>query len=63
MTTASFNRLTDKIKAYGAPPPICFEIGESPELINYLDLVTKKENTCLPAAVVEYQSRPILYLI
>ncbi len=63
MTTTSFNRFTDKIRAYGAPPPICFEIGESPELINYLDLVTKKENTCLPAAVVEYQSRPILYLI
>ena len=63
MTRASSNSLTDKIRAYGAPPPIYFEVDKSPESINYLDLVAKRENICLPAAVVEYQSRPILYLI
>ena len=62
-SNSSGRRLANQIKVYGAPPPLCFDTGESPELINYLDLVTKRKNTHLPNAVVEFQSRPILYIV
>jgi Zn-finger nucleic acid-binding protein len=62
-SNSSDRRLANQIKVYGAPPPLCFDTGESPELINYLDLVTKRKHTHLPDAVVEFQSRPILYIV
>lgn len=62
-SNSSGRRLANQIKVYGAPPPLCFDTGESPELINYLDLVTKRKHTHLPNAVVEFQSRPILYIV
>ena len=59
----SIEQIEKHLKAFGVPPPLCFNDGESPELINYLDLITKREQKILPEAVVEYQSRPVLYIV
>lgn len=55
--------IAKQLKVYGVPTPLCFNDGESPALINYLDLITQKEKKMLPEAVVEYQLRPILYIV
>ena len=59
----SNKKIAEQLKIYGVPTPLCFDDGEKPALINYLDLVHKKEKKLLPEAVVEYQLRPILYIV
>ncbi|MFH2059898.1 MAG: N-6 DNA methylase [Pseudomonadota bacterium] len=59
----SNKKISERLKAYGVPAPIYLDEGEKPELINYLDLVTKREKKLLPEAVVEYQLRPVLYIV
>jgi type I restriction-modification system DNA methylase subunit len=62
-TNLSDMTITDQLKAYGAPIPLYLNRGESASLINYLDLVKNREKKLIPEAVIEYQSRPILYIV
>ena len=55
--------ITEHLKAYGVPTPLYLDDGEKPSLINYLDLLKSREKKLLPDAVVEYQLRPVLYLV
>ena len=62
-TNLSNKKITERLKVYGIPTPLYLDAGETPALINYLDLVTRREKKILPKAVVEYQLRPVLYIV
>lgn len=63
MEDLSNKKISERLKAYGIPAPLYLDEGEKPALINYLDLVAKREKKILPDAVVEYQQRPVLYIV
>ncbi len=63
MENLSNKKISERLRAYGIPAPLYLDEGEKPALINYLDLVAKREKKILPAAVVEYQQRPVLYIV
>ncbi len=67
MKNGANNNFIYNIDAYGAPPPIFFSDEENYKLINYLDIIRKKKDKTnpihLPEGVVEFQTRPLLYLI
>ena len=63
-TSQSIDRLQREAIAYGCPELITLVGPETDTHLNYLDLMqSSSTTTLLPDAVVEFQGRPLLYLI
>ncbi|MGD0091126.1 MAG: N-6 DNA methylase [Planctomycetota bacterium] len=56
--------MTEQVKAYGCPEPVCLTDEPTPGHIEYLDLLPDRSPApLLPEAVAESQGRPVIYLL
>ena len=63
-TSSSIDRLQCETSAFGCPELITLVGPQTDTHLNYLDLMQpRRKATLLPHAVVEFQGRPLLYLV
>ena len=62
-TVETVNLLTGHALALGCPGLLFLHAEPTPDLLDYLDLVRRRNSPLLPDAVAEFQGRPLLYLV